>query len=316
MTNTLGELSTDHVRRLARELAWTRPLEPYPGWQFASDWDKPGLAFQLRRLIWTYCHDQGLQESFVMDWYDGLRVNLYLGNDLSLPLFVGGCIEPNEFAFLDRVLKPGMTFIDGGANDGLYTLFASRRVGPTGLVWAFEPSEREFERLRNNIQLNDLANVRASKLALLNRNGSAELTVAEYEHAGQNTLGDFVYGGVEQLRKLQVPTRRLDDLMAEEGLERLDAMKLDVEGAETAVLEGATHVLSNMRPLLLMEVTDAALRHQGSSQEDLLSMLRSYEYRLYVFDQATGMPVAENTAELSENIVAIPAEQELPSLHP
>ena len=55
-----------------------------------------------------------------------------LGNDNSLCLYVCGSFEPNEFAFLDKVLKPGMVFVDVGANDGYYTLFAAQRVGPCG----------------------------------------------------------------------------------------------------------------------------------------------------------------------------------------
>src|SRR5439155_6488828 len=139
-----------------------------------------------------------------------------------------------------------------------FTLFAAQRVGPTGQVWAFEPSQREFVRLQRNLQLNHLGNVRALKMALANCGGQAELKVADDEHSGQNTLGDFAYQ-IELARHEQVPTKRLDGLVQENALRRLDVLKLDVEGAELSVLTGARAVLREQRPVLLLEVNDNAL---------------------------------------------------------
>src|SRR5579862_7898796 len=162
----------------AKQLAFVRPLVRYPGWNFGADWDNPDLAFQMRRQIWEAFHQRGLEVPLPFEWYDGLRLNLYLGNDLSRQLYVGGCSEPNEFAFLNSVLAPGMVFIDAGANDGLYTLFAARRVGSAGVVWAFEPSRREYARLEENLKLNQLENVRPFQIALADQNGEADLSVA------------------------------------------------------------------------------------------------------------------------------------------
>src|SRR5262249_7628131 len=143
------------------------------------------------------------QVPFVMHWHDDLRVQLYLSNDESKQVFVGGCLDPNEFALLDRVLKYGMTFVDVGANDGLYSLFAARRVGQSGQVGGFEPSRREFGRFMENIRLNGLTNVHARQVALGDTKGTASLSIAEDEHAGQNTLGRFAYA-VELTRKEEV----------------------------------------------------------------------------------------------------------------
>jgi FkbM family methyltransferase len=90
-------------------------------------------------------------------------------------MFVGGSFEPNEFAWLDTILRPGMTFVDVGANDGLYALFAAQRVGPQGKVLAIEPSQREFMRLDRNLRLNRLTNVRAFRLAASSQYGEATL---------------------------------------------------------------------------------------------------------------------------------------------
>ncbi len=295
----------------ARRLAWVRPLGPYPGWRFNIDWDRPEPDFRRRREIWTIFHERQRQVPLTINWYGRLRVNLYLGNDLSRPLFVGGCIDPNEFAFLDGLLRSGMTFLDVGSNDGLYALFASERVGPSGQVWAFEPSPREFERLSRNLELNRTRNIRTFPLALGSHTGEADLLIAGYGHEGQNTLGAFIYPGVENAEKVRVSVRKLDDLIAGQGLARLDVLKVDVEGAEVSVLQGAGRVLQSMRPVLLFELSDAALRNQGSSAGELLALLRGFDYRIYGFDATTGRPAPEQGLDASLNRIAAPSERPL-----
>jgi len=303
-----GYLHESEILRLAAELSWTRPLLPYPGWRFDADWDNPQLAFQLRREIWKYFQQRKQQVPLVTKWYCGLHVQIYLSNDVSKQLYIAGCFEPNEFAFLDKVLAPGMTFIDAGANDGLFTLFAAQRVGPTGQVWAFEPSQREFVRLQRNLQLNQLGNVRALKMALANCGGQAELKVAADEHSGQNTLGDFAYQ-IELARCERVSTSRLDDLVHETSLPRLDLIKLDVEGAELSVLAGASGLLRKQRPVILLELNENALQLQGARGATVVEFLRSYDYGIHAFDKATGQLLPAVHSELSDNIVAMPAKK-------
>jgi FkbM family methyltransferase len=308
-----GELHESEILRLAAELAWTRPLLPYPGWRFDGDWDNPHLAFRLRREIWQYFQQRKQQVPLIATWYFGLRVHLYLSNDLSKQLYIAGCIEPNEFAFLDKVLAPGMTFVDAGANDGLFTLFAAHRVGPTGQVWAFEPSPREFVRLRRNVRLNGIGNARTFPLALADAEGQAEMKIADDEHSGQNTLGDFAYP-IGLAGRERVATKRLDDLVQQECLRPVDIIKLDVEGGELSVLNGATSVLSKQRPLLLLEVNENALRLQGTTGAALVEFLRAHDYKIVGFDPTTGQPFSSPRGELTDNIVAMPAKKTSVSL--
>jgi FkbM family methyltransferase len=308
-----GDLHESEILRLAGELAWTRPLLPYPGWRFDGDWDNPSLAYRLRREIWQYFQQRKQHVPLVINWYFGLRIHLYLSNDLSKQLYIAGCIEPNEFASLDKMLGPGMTFVDAGANDGLFTLFAARRVGPSGQVWAFEPSPRELLRLKRNVRLNGIGNVRLFPLALADCEGQAEMKIADDEHSGQNTLGDFAYQ-IELAGRERVSTRRLDDLVQQECLRPVDVIKLDVEGAELSVLTGASSVLRKQRPLLLLEVNENALRLQGTTGAALIEFLRAHDYEVYGFDPTTGQPFSSPKEQLSDNIVALPAKKASVSL--
>ena len=299
-------LSTDDLLiRVAQAAAQVRPLTPYPGWRFDIDWDKPDPVFEIRRQIWSYFRDRKVEIRIEVPWHCGMRVHLWLSNDLSKQLFIAGCNEPNEMAFVDSFLKPSMVFLDAGAHEGLYTLLASARVGASGCVYSCEPSSREFERLTQNLSLNSISNVRALAVALTDADGEADLKVAENEHSGQNTLGIFAYQ-IDSAGCERVTMMRVDDLMAELGGERLDLMKLDVEGAELKLLHGAQRTLRKLRPVLLFEVSEPSLINMGSSAVELMSFLRSIDYEMYIFDPQSGMPVCAKPGELTANMLAAP----------
>ena len=299
------------VAEIARSLSFVRPLVPYPSWRFDADWGNPDLAFQMRQEVWQFSKDRNPETRIVLDWLDGLRLAMHLGNDLSRQIFVGGCIDPNEFTFLHKMLEPGMTFLDAGANEGVYTVFAAHCVGHRGAVWAFEPSQREFNRLQQNLKLNRLKNVHSFRLALAEHEGQAELAVAEAEHLGQNTLGNFAYDGVGVLRKELVPVQVLDQVVEENGVTRLDVIKLDVEGAEHRLLAGARRTLQRFRPVILFEASDSALRHQGSSREALCAALSAQDCTLYIFADSTGLPAPAMSGQFSDNMIAVPMEKPL-----
>jgi FkbM family methyltransferase len=278
-----------------------------PGWRFAVEYSVTRPWWAMRRaVLWQCAHDHGLEVPVVVRWLNGTRIGLTLGNDMSLCLYVGSSFEPNEFAFLDRVLRPGMTFVDVGANEGLYTLFAARRVGHAGRVVAIEPSSRERALLEANLARNRLGNVTVVPRALADAPGSAELKIAPKRHGGHNTLGRFIYEGDVVVAREKVPVETLDALAARLDLGRVDVVKIDVEGAELKLLSGGRGLLSRQRPVLLIEANEAALRQQGASAAAVVDLLRSLDYRIHAFGESgmTG-PWTPGTP-LSDNIVALP----------
>jgi FkbM family methyltransferase len=301
----------DELIAVAESVAFLRPLVPYPTWRFDADLANPDLAFQVRRWLWQYFNDRKREGPIVIPWHCGTRLRLFLGNDMSRQIYVAGCVEPNEFAFFDHVLQPGMTFLDAGANDGIYTVFAAKRVGNGGTVWAFEPSGRELSRLRHNLELNHLT-ARVFPLALADCSGQAELSVGAYEHAGHNTLGAFAYQ-TEMEGKALVEVRRLDEVLNENPLARLDLMKIDVEGAELRLLRGAVETLRKYRPVLLFEVSEGSLKHQGGSPQELLAFLRTENYLIHTFDRVTGLPALAAPGVFGENMIGCPAEKLMPA---
>ena len=285
----------------ARRAAAPR-IVPYPGWTTGSDTDADSPEMHVRRSTW-----ENLREASTILWLDGLKVRLFPGNETSRVLFLTGLYEPNEFCWLERHLKPGMTVIDGGANMGLYTLYAARRVGPLGTVLALEPSEREFRRLAAHVRLNRLRNVRCRRVALGRSQGRGRLRIAAEWNAGHNTLGEFGYEATELVRVEEVKVRALDAIVADEGLDRVDLIKLDLEGAEYDALLGAEATIRRFRPAILVELADRTLRHQGAHSGQIWDFLESREFTLYGFDpsHARLQPAARKPEYDSENLVAV-----------
>jgi FkbM family methyltransferase len=290
----------------------TPRLRPRPGWMFAQEYYDQRRWLACRRgALWEAAREKELAVPLTVRWHGGTMVDLTLGNDNSLCLYVCGSFEPNEFAFLDRVLRSGMVFVDVGANDGYYTLFAARRVGSSGRVVAAEPSSRERAHLQRNLGRNGLDNVSVVPAAIGAAVGVADLHLAHGVHAGHNTLGGFAHDDVVRASLERVPVEPLDTVVARLGLARVDFVKIDVEGAEASVIAGAHAILTTMRPVLLMEINDAALRAQQNSAELLLATLRDeFDYEILVFSPVTGQPeLLKADVALSANIVALPRDR-------
>jgi FkbM family methyltransferase len=278
-------------------------LRPYPGWHLGTGERESGrLSTDWRRRVWNK-----VTAPVLTTWLDGLNVYAYPGNEISRAVFVTGYYEPNEFFLLAQVFRPGMIFVDVGANMGLYTIFAARKIGERGTVLAIEPSTRECGRLLKNVLANSLSNVRLVRKAVSDSLSDVDLLVAEDRWSGHNTLGAFAYG-TPLAAKETVRTERLDDIVLREGLSRVDVVKLDVEGSELRALKGAVGILERFHPMLLLEVSDRALCHQGCNSAQIWDFCRQRGYQIFAFDKRTGLPVPAQQMPYydSENVVAVP----------
>jgi FkbM family methyltransferase len=261
----------------------------------------------MRRVIWRTAQARQYDGPIVTSWSMGQRFNHHLAGDMSQCTFVDGRYEPNEMYALSRLLRPGMCVFDVGANAGVFTLLAAALVGE-GVVYAFEPSPRDRTRLVANVRLNALSNVRVRGEGLGSAVGKATLAVASAEHPGHNTLGGFVYSD-DAAYSVDVDVVTLDSVVAVEGLLRLDVLKIDVEGAESAVLRGATAALRRFRPIILVEAQDTSLREAGSSLHELLGLLRDARYDLEVFGSSGLAEPLVGDEITGLNLLCLPREE-------
>jgi FkbM family methyltransferase len=180
-----------------------------------------------------------------------------------------------------QLLAPGQVVIDVGANVGYYALTAASRVGPYGRVVAFEPGPAPAARLRENAALNGLSNLTVVEAAVSDRPGTLRLNLGENSEA--NSLYD---AGPSAVGSVEVQVVALDEHV--EGLDRVDLIKIDAEGAEVGVLRGARRLLSGpSAPPLIVEANPVTLRGAGESVASLRAELVSLGY---VIERLESMP--------------------------
>jgi FkbM family methyltransferase len=221
--------------------------------------------------------------STTVELQPGVRMQIYFGGELSRFVFQGD-FEIDERIFLNAFLRPGDTFVDIGANLGLFSLIAAHLVGPQGRVHAFEPSAKTFGRLKANMELNRFQNVTLHDLALSDSAGRQEMVMAVDGMDAWNSLAKPYMGGNYTTETITTDT--WDSFAEAHGLgSGVTLMKIDVEGWEAPVLAGARRMLSKPdAPVLQVEFTDDAAKAAGHSCADVYRMLEEFGYRLYRFE--------------------------------
>jgi FkbM family methyltransferase len=232
-----------------------------------------------------------------------------------------GCLfdnyEPAETRFVRAALRPGDVFIDVGANVGWFTLLASTIVSDTGKIYAFEPRAETGDHLEKTVTLNRLENqITVYRYALSDTEGKAFLNWAkDTDNPGGSFLADQVAS--ERMEAQLVPLRQLDQL----GLERVDFMKVDVEGAEMRVFRGARATLERCRPVILSELSPEMLeRGSGAHTDAFFAFFKEFGYRCFTIDmqrdseEITGFPADWHKPLL--NVGLVPMEQPLEGLLP
>jgi FkbM family methyltransferase len=218
-------------------------------------------------------------------------------------LLFQGTFEPAERALLPQLVRPGMTVVDIGANAGIYTMLAARLVGSAGRVIAFEPSERERARLMTHLALNHISNVRVEPFAVGNQDGETAFFVAPNFEAGFN--GRFSAPGIPMTRQ-RVPLRRLDTYADASGLDRVDFVKLDVEGGERDVLLGAERLLRRARATILCEIEPSRIEPWGYAPRDIYDLLAAWGYEWFAVTPGTLAPLPSAPATFNGNYLARP----------
>jgi FkbM family methyltransferase len=198
-------------------------------------------------------------------------------------LLFSGRWEETETRLFSSLVKEGMTVVDIGANIGYYTLLAARLVGPEGRVHAFEPSPENFALLSRNVDVNGYKNVVLIPKAVSDRSGTATLRI-DRASSGGHSLSNF-RGGADSI---EVETISLDDYFAN-GTETVGVLKMDAEGAEVAILDGMSALLTrNPNLTLLTEFFPRAVQGLGYVPEDYIRELARSGFRIYPIDEDRG----------------------------
>jgi FkbM family methyltransferase len=217
--------------------------------------------------------------------------HLDLKEGIDFSIYLLGAFERSTAATLERLVEPGDVVFDIGANIGAHTLALARSVGPSGRVVAFEPTDFAFAKLLRNLALNpELAQrVRALQVQLADQpSAPRELEIyASWPLEANGHVHAKHRGRLVTARNASVDT--LENLVAREGIDRLDLIKIDVDGHEYPVLRGARAILARFQPVLVMEVSPYVHAEQKHRFGDLIALLRELGYSLQ--DAATWKPL-------------------------
>jgi FkbM family methyltransferase len=195
---------------------------------------------------------------------------IYNANDVYIGKSIEGYGEysENEAAFLRQLCAPGDVIVEVGANIGAHTLPLAQQVGPQGFVYAYEPQRVVFQTLCANLALNSMVNVDARHAAVAATPGFVTIPDIDYTQTanfGGVSVDDLPSG--RPVRKV-----RLDDDLS---LDRLNLLKIDVEGMELEVLQGAIRLIGITQPLLYLE------NDRLEKSEALIRHVAALDYRMY-----------------------------------
>jgi len=201
---------------------------------------------------------------------DGLRYLCSYENHIERLLMTTGSFEPQATADVRRLIRPGWTVLDVGANVGYYTLLFSHLVGPSGQVHAFEPTSYAFGRLLRNMALNDTVlppNIRPLRAGLLRSAGERREAIES-----QFSARVLAYSQAEVLT-----FTTLDDYCSSRNL-TLNFVKIDVDGYDVDVVQGGRSTLTRDLPIMMCEFAQTHLARQNHSVHEYIHLLLEIGY--------------------------------------
>ncbi len=250
------------------------------------------VYYALRRSwfsLWPFSRGKGIPrlirpflKSSVPVWVQvepDVRMQLDDKDLIARVILETGTWDQDTWLAMAQHLAPGATFVDIGAHDGYCSLKAAKIVGPSGRVIAVEPNPEMLTILRKNIEASQANDILVVPVACADKQGTLTLFAASQSNTGSTSLSQanatqYGQGG----KSYQVPVRTLDAILREAAVSRVDVVKIDVEGAEQLVLNGAIETLKRFRPTVLIELDDLLLAPMGSSTSAITEFLSAQGY--------------------------------------
>lgn len=256
----------------------TLPSETVPVYRFRKRYLN-GLLWKMMVGIWK---GRKLNTTLAT----GEPFVLRIGDQLSQIIYTQGCHEPELSSRLLPFIKPGMTVFDIGANIGYFTVVIGRRVGPSGSVHAFEINENVLDLLEDNVRVAGLNNVLITRKAVTRSSGEAHFFIPQ--------MGDEAEGSLQQstrydaAKTVKVQTVSVDDYVHEHEIQKVDLIKIDIEGGEYGAFEGASKLLASSRgkPVIMFEALDTACGNFGVTWLDVVELVKGFGYQIHQGDTA------------------------------
>ena len=219
-------------------------------------------------------------------------------------LMWGAAYEPDVRKCLSSLLRAGDTFVDVGAHIGFFSLIASSLVGSQGKVYAFEADATLFQTLHSNALAYPWL---VSSLRAVWKN-SGSVTFSNPWQAGESGWGKLAAVRNEG-HTASVQAISLDDWYESVGSPPIRLIKIDAEGSEPFILEGAQRMIASSRPYLIIELNDNLLREVGQTRANIADSLREQVYRLFAIGPKDLYESRDVIDPLFNEILCVPSER-------
>ena len=203
----------------------------------------------------------------------------------SLDLSINGVYNEFDTKLIKEQVKSGYRVIDLGANIGYHSLLFAKLVGESGSVYSFEPEPKNFELLKKNIIVNKFQNIISEPHAISNTNSNCNLYVGRFSSGG-NLICEPRKPERFEKKPIIIQTIILDDYFSEIDLvDKIDFIKIDIEGSELKALQGMSKILKENKNLkIFIEFSRRALEYAGSDPRELLNLLENEGFTIYYVD--------------------------------
>lgn len=234
----------------------------------------------------------------------GIRWSLDLKEGVDLSIYLLGGFEPRTLRRYNGLIADGFVVLDIGANVGAHTLPLAQLVGPSGKVIAFEPTKYAFDKLLNNVRLNPHLSSRImANQSMLVRSIKDELPSAIYSSWPLEKASDLHADHRGRLKSTKGADAQTLDKYVERGdVDRLDFIKLDVDGHEHEVIQGARATLEKFRPAIVLELAPYVYSGRSDEFDGLLELLWGMGYLLT--DLVTGAALPRDPKKVRKLIPA------------
>lgn len=245
--------------------------------------------------------------------YGNIRVKCDLSHWIQRQLYFWGSYEKEYWKYWIKLAKMASTIFDVGANVGVYSLLAAA-ANPKAQIHAFEPSTEMVEVLRGNIVLNDFGNISVHSFAVGKGSGQGVLRECRGSDGTNEGMNYVLSNGSEaQSADRSVALQSLDDFAQNHGIEKLDLIKMDIEGGEYDALRGAERLLAQGSiACILIECTEWAAKRSGHTVAEIIDLLHKYHYDMYQITPAGLASIDIGQLRDGENLFAFsPTSQKM-----
>jgi len=221
-----------------------------------------------------------LSKERIIDVKNGCKLHL-IPNDpgISLELTRFGIHEPVTTQVVKEKIKKGMVCLDCGGNLGYYATLESKLVGKEGRVIAIEPSPVNIRYLKKNLELQGQDNFEVHNLACGNEDG--EITFVVHKISNMCRIANEGESESEDKKFITIPVKKLDTFLQDKKLNRLDLIRMDIEGSELRLFEGARETIRKFKPMIQMELHPGHLGPDNTRK--VLEFLKNEGYEFSTF---------------------------------